>query len=428
MAQRKDHPTATTIDGGPLRLPSPGKTGFRLQTFSSLRHRDYRLLWFGTVFASSGQWIQQVSVGWLTYDLTGSPFLLGVVNGFRSLPMLLLGPFGGVAADRMDRRRLMLFTQLFLMIVTAVFATAILEGYAQVWNIILFSLLTGIAWAFNMPVRQSVVPNLVPYEDLSNAVALNSAGFNVTRVVGPSLAGLLIAWFGAAGNFYLQSAAYLGVVAMVWMMRIPAVANARSQVSVWRNLVEGARYVWGHPTLRSQMSLALIPVVIALPYATLMPVFAQDVLRVGPEGFGILMAAPGLGALIGTLVIASLGNIRRKGLVLFASLLGVGTFLILFSQSRSYPLSLALLVLLGGFQMTYLAINQTLLQMTAPDEFRGRVMGIYLLNQGLLPLGSLFAGAVANSGGAPFALTVMGGSVLVLTVLAFMFMPSMRQV
>ncbi|MGD9890131.1 MAG: MFS transporter [Dehalococcoidia bacterium] len=397
-----------------------------LRTFASLRYRDYRLLWFSTLFSSSGQWIQQVSIGWLTYALTGSPFLLGMVNGLRSLPLLVLGPFGGVAADRIERKRLMLSTQLFLMTVTAIFATVIATGHAAVWNIVLFSLLTGVAWAFNMPVRQSVVPNLVPRSALMNALALNSAGFNMTRIIGPSLAGLLIAAIGIAGNFYLQAMAYVGVTMMVWQMHIPPMENATRDVSVRRNLAEGARYVWRHPTLRAQMTLALVPVVIALPYISLMPVFAKDVLGLGPGGFGLLMAAPGVGAVIGTLTIASAGDIKRKGLLLFGSLIALGVSLVLFSQSRSFPLSMGLLVLVGMFQMCYMTTNQTLLQITAPDELRGRVMGIYMLNQGLLPAGSLFAGVLADLWGAPLAVSVMGSVVLLLAGIAFVRLPSMR--
>ncbi len=400
----------------------------RLQTFSALSHRDYRLLWFGTLFSSSGQWIQQVSISWLTYDMTGSAFLLGAVNGFRALPLLLLGPVGGVAADRLNRKRLLLSTQLFLMAVTVVFATVVVTGQAHIWNIILFTLLTGVAWAFNMPVRQSIVPNLVPPEKLASAIAINSAGFNITRIIGPSLAGLLIASIGVAGNFYLQALAYVGVAAMVAQMHIPPIPGASRTVSVWRNLAEGAGYVWHHPTLRTQMSLALIPVVIALPYITLLPVFAKDVLQVGPSGFGILSAAPGLGALIGTLTIATLGNVRRRGLLLFASLMALGISLILFSMSRTFLLSLGILVLVGCFQMTYMTTNQTLVQLTTPNEIRGRIMGIYMLNQGLLPLGSLFAGAMAALWSAPLAVLVMGVSVVFLTGLAFLFMPSMRNV
>jgi len=326
-----------SIKSGSVATGRPSSTAARrgrLTTFDSLRYRDYRLLWIGTLFSSSGQWIQQVSIGWLTYALTGSPFLLGVVNGLRSVPLLVLGPFGGVAADRLDRKRLMLVTQLFLMTVTAVFATVIFTGHAHVWNIALFSLLTGVAWAFNMPVRQSVVPKLVPRESLMNAMALNSAGFNVTRIVGPSLAGLLIAAVGIGGNFTLQALAYLGVAAMVWQMHVPAHEHTGPAVSVRQNLAEGARYVWHHPTLRAQMTLALVPVVVALPYTSLMPVIAKDVLHLGPGGFGLLMAAPGLGAVIGTLTIASLGNVRRKGVLMFGALFALGVTLVLLALSR----------------------------------------------------------------------------------------------
>ncbi len=415
-------------EAAPVRAALPDAKGpARLQTFAALRHPDYRLMWVGTLFSSSGQWIQQISIGWLTYEITGSAFMLGAVNGFRSLPLLLLGPFGGVAADRLDPKRLMLSTQTFLMVVTAAFATTIVTGYAAIWNIILFTLLTGVAWAFNMPVRQSIVPKLIPRQDLMNAIALNSAGLNLTRVIGPSIAGLLIATVSVGGNFYLQSLMYIGVATMVWMTRIPPMARASREVSVFRNLTEGATYIWHHPTLRSQMTLALVPVVIAMPYASLMPIFAKDVLGVGPEGFGLLSSAPGIGALVGTLTIASI-NIERKGPVLFASLVGLGATLVVFSQSRSFVLSLIILLFLGGFQMTYMALNQTLLQITATDEFKGRVMGIFMLNQGLMPLGSLLAGIMAQVWTAPVAVMLMGSSVLVLIVAAFFFMPEIREV
>jgi len=402
------------------------RVGFTARTFWSLRHRDYRLLWFGTLFASSGQWIQQVSIGWLTYQITNSPFMLGAVNGFRSLPLLVLGPFGGVAADRLDRKKLMFFTQMFLMAVTAAFATVVLLGYAHVWNIILFTILTGVAWAFNMPVRQSIVPNIVPREDLQNAIALNAAGFNITRIVGPSAAGLLIAGVGIAGNFYLQTAMYLGVAAMVWQLRLPSGRQTASKASVTSSLAEGARYVWTNRPLRVQMTLALLPVVLALPYTSLMPIFARDVLHKQAAGFGVLMAAPGVGAVMGTLAVAGGRDVRRKGLLIFSCLIGLGITLILFSQSRWYWPSLGLLVLAGCFQMVYMSQNQTLLQLKTPDEYRGRVMGIYMLNQGLLPLGSLFAGMLAQFKGAPFAVGVMGASVLCLSLLALATMKSVR--
>jgi MFS family permease len=388
---------------------------FQVQTFRSLRHRDFRLLWCGTLFSGSGQWIQQATIGWLAYDMTGSPFLLGAVNGFRSVPLLLLGPFGGVAADRVDRKRLMLSTQFTMAIMTAIFATIIITGHLQVWHLFVFTFLTGVGWAFNMPVRQSIIPNIVPRADLMNAMALSAAGFNASRILGPTLAGVMIATIGAAENFYLQACAYLGVTLMVLQLHLPAVTRAPRQ-SVASTLGEGARFIWKHPTMRAQMIFALGPVVIALPYNALMPIFASDVLDVGPQGFGLLMAAPGLGAVIGTLTLASISNVERKGVLLLSAVFALGALLMMFSLSRWFLLSLVLLVAIGAVQMVYMTTNQTLIQLSTPDELRGRVMGVYMLNQGLLPLGSLLAGALADVLSAPTAVFLMGLLVAIMAV------------
>jgi MFS transporter, DHA1 family, staphyloferrin A biosynthesis exporter len=347
-----DSSASAVVGSEPPRNAPPAPRRSRLAAFDVLRYPNYRLLWTGTLFSSSGLWIQQVTVSWLTYEITNSAFLLGAVNGFRAVPLLFLAPLGGVAADRFDQRRLMLVTQLFLMTVTAIFATICVTGHAAVWNIILFTLLTGVAWAFNMPVRQSIIPNTVPRKYLVSAIALNSVGINMTRVLGPSLGGLLIAAVGVSSNFYIQALAYVGVASMVYQLQLPRLPRASRDNSVWRNLVEGLRYLVKHPTLRLQMALALIPVVIALPYISLLPIFARDVLGVGAEGYGLMMAAPGIGALVGTGTIATIGSIKRKGLLLFIALAGLGLSLVIFSFSRAYPLSLLLLALAGGFQMT----------------------------------------------------------------------------
>ena len=360
-------------------------------------------------------WIQQATIGWLAYDLTGSAFLVGAVNGVRSVPLLVLGPFTGVAADRVDRKRLMLTTQLTLLVTTAIFATVIVTGQVRVWHLFAFTLLTGVGWAFNMPVRQSVIPHLVPRADLMNAIALQSAGFNVTRILGPTVAGILIATLGAGENFYLQAAMNLAVAWLVLQMRIPAIPSATS-ASIGANLKEGLLFVWQHPTLRTQMSLALVPVLVALPYTALMPIFASEVLHQGPAGFGLLMAAPGLGAVIGTLAIASLGNVARKGWLLLGALFGLGLCLMAFSLSRSFPLSLGLLLLVGATQMAFMTTNQTLLQLTIPDALRGRVMGIYMLDQGLMPLWSVLAGVTADHFSAPTAVFGMGLLIALLAV------------
>jgi MFS family permease len=368
-----------------------------------------------------------VTLGWLVYQMTGSGVALGAVNGARAIPLLFLGPLGGVAADRVDRKRLMLATQFFLAATAAIIATTIVAGQLQLWHLFTFSLLTGVAWAFNMPVRQSVVPNLVPERNLMNALALNSAGFNITRIAGPSLAGLMISALGPAENFYLQAFAYLCVSLTVAQIAIPRLPRTTHQGSVRQNLVDGARFVWRHGTLRLQMMLALVPVVIALPYSSLMPIFARDVLHRGPGGFGLMMAAPGLGAVLGTLTIASLANIRRKGVVMLGAIFMLGISLVAFSLSRFFILSIVLLVGVGAAQMAYMTTNQTLLQLSIPDELRGRVMGIYMLNQGLLPVGTLFAGVLADVASAPMAVTLMGATVAALAVGFSVCSPALRE-
>jgi predicted MFS family arabinose efflux permease len=274
-------------------------------------------------------------------------------------------------------------------------------------------MLTGVAWSFNMPIRQSLVPNIVPRQDVLNAVALGSAAFSSSRIVGPALAGVMIASVGVAENFFVQAAAYLCVTMMVLQLRIPPTTRAQP-VSVLTNLKEGVGFIWRNPTLRIQMALALAPVVIALPYNALVPIFASDVLGVGPEGFGLMMAAPGLGAVVGTLTLASFGTVRRKGLLLLGTVFLLGLSLIGFSFSRSFPLSLLLLFAIGAIQMVYFTTNQSMLQLSTPDELRGRVMGVYVLNQGLLPFGALFAGALADLLGAPTTVAIMGSLVSLL--------------
>jgi MFS family permease len=409
---REATPAPSPFTLHPSHSPAPSHS--RLPpTFRSFRHRDFRFLWCSTIFSSFALWIQQTTLSWLTYELTGSALLLGAVNGARSVPLLLFAPFGGVAADRFDRKRLLLTTQVGLLVATLLFGVLIFAGHLQVWHIFAFTMLTGVAWSFNMPVRQSLMPNIVPREDLMNAVALGSAAFSSSRIIGPALAGLLIASVGVAENFFVQAAAYVGVTLMVLQLRLPLTTRAQP-VSVLANLKEGVRFIWRHPTLRVQMTLALAPVVIALPYNALLPIFASDVLGVGPEGFGLMMAAPGLGAIVGTLGLASVGQVRRQGLLMLGTVLLLGLSLIAFSFSRSFPLSLLLLFLVGAIQMVYFTTNQAMLQLSTPDELRGRVMGVFVLNQGLLPLGALFAGALADLLGAPTAVAIMGALVALL--------------
>lgn len=402
--------------------------GFFAQTFTSLFHRNYRYLWLGTVFMSGGQWIQQVTLGWLVYDLTGSAVLLGLLNGLRALPFLIASPIAGVFADRMDRRRLILVCEVFLAALTLLMAILVASGMVAIWHLFAFTVLTGIAWAFVDPIRQSLVPVLVPKADLMNAVALNSAAFNMTKVIGPSLGGLLIVAFGAAGNFLVQAVAYGAVLWFVVRMVVPPTPSEARRTSPMANLKEGLGYVWSNPVVFALMTAALVPRVFAMPFQVLMPVFQKDVLGVGPEGLGMLLAAPGLGALLAGLALATLSRrIERQGVFMLVSLVMLGFLMILFSWTRSLPLALVTLVFQGVFQIFYMATTHTMIQLIVPDRLRGRVMSIYALDRGLMPVGALFAGFAAHYVGAPLAVSAMGAIVIVLALLIAWLAPVVRE-
>jgi len=305
----------------------------------------------------------------------------------------------------------------------------VVSGYLKPWHLFVFTLITGIAWAFNEPVRQSLVPGMVPKSELMNAVALNSMGFNINKVLGPALGGVLIAAFGAGGNFFVQCAAYVGVLMMIYWTDIPPATGEANKSSALANLKEGMAYVWSNPTVLALMAAAYVPRVFAVPYQTLMPVFQKDVLGVGPEGLGLLMAAPGAGAVLAIMLLGGAAHgIQRKGLLLLASLVLLGGFLILFSRIQSFPLALVVLVGVGACQIMFMATTNTLLQMLTPDALRGRVMSLYMLDRGLMPAGALMAGVTAHVIGAPATVAIMGAVVIVLALLISWLVPRMRQI
>jgi MFS family permease len=412
------------------QLEAPAETTsarHRLHTFSSLRHVDFRYLCTGTFLMSAGQWIQQVTLGWLVYDLTGNSMLLGALNGLRALPFLVTGPMAGVAADRMDRKKLLLQTQWALILTAVIMGSLVTAGLLQVWHIFLFTLITGVAWTFTEPVRQSMIPSLVPKADLANAIALNSGGFNLMKIVGPAIGGALIALFGPGGNFFVQALAYVGVLMMIYWMQVPPTPAQARRSSAMANLKEGFAYVWSTPAVLALMTLAYVPRVFAVPYQTLMPVFQKDVLGVGPEGLGLLMAAPGVGAVLAVLILASVSSrMRRQGILLVTSIVILGLCLMLFSRITYFPLALLSLVAVGVFQMLFLASTNTILQLIVPDELRGRVMSLYMLDRGFMPAGALFAGVAAHLIGAPATVATMGAIVIVLSLLVAWRAPAIR--
>jgi predicted MFS family arabinose efflux permease len=377
---------------------------------------------------SGGQWIQQVTLGWLVYDLTGSSVLLGALNGLRALPFLVVGPSAGVAADRMDRRKLLLAIQALLLVSALSMGLLVISGYLEVWHVFVFSTLTASLWAVNQPLRQTLVSNVTPPRDLMNAVALNSLGFNITKVAGPALGGLLIASFGPGGNFFVQSAAYAGVLFAIQAMHTPPSSGSARHASVFANLTEGLRYVRSTPIVLAIMITALVPNIFAMPYMALMPVFQKDVLQQGPGALGLMLAAPGVGAVIATLILASIASsVRRKGLLLLGALVLLGVGLIVFSQMTVLIGALLALVVVGGAQIFYATVTNTMLQLIVPDQLRGRVMSIYMLDHGLSPAGALMAGISTHYIGAPTTVAIMGTLVIALVGVVAWRMPQLRR-
>lgn len=407
--------------------PAAGRSW--LDTFASLRHRDYRLLWLGMVVMSAGQWLQQIALSWLVFDLTGSASLLGLINGVRFLPFLFTSLVGGVLADRTDRRRLMLGTQWYLLAVTLLMGLLLLSGRTAVWHLFVFTFVSGVGWSLAQPVRQSLVPSLVPRDDLLNAVALSSAAFNLTRTLGPAAGGLLLAWLGGGGTFLVQAALYAVVLAMTAAMRVPALAAPPGgrAASAWDSLREGLRYVRGTPVVGALLLLGLVPMLLGMPYQSLLPIFAADIYRIGPGGLGLLTGAAGLGSLAATIAVAGAGDFRRKGLVQLLSLATFGVALLLFSRVTWLPLGLVALVGVGAAQFGYNTLNQTQLQTVTADDMRGRVMSVYMLNVGLVPAGALAAGVLADQVGAPATLGLMGALIAGIAGLALGRMRTIRR-
>ena len=399
----------------------------RISTFSSFKYRNFRYLWGSMVFSSSGQWMEQVALSWLVWELTKDPLMLGLINGARAIPFLL-SPLGGVAADRIDRKLLMIATQVIVMALSACMAVLLHLDVIQLWMVFAFTMLSGLTWAFNQPVRQAIVPNLVPRSEMTNAIALTSSAFNLTRLVGPIAAGFIIGAVGAEGAFAGKAIAYVGVIGMLLFLQVPPIQRRARRESIYRSLMGGFEYVKGNPTVLSLLLLALIPMLVSMPYMmAFMPVFADEVYGIGPAGMGMLYTFAGIGSLAGTFTVASLGRYRHKGLVLLISGVAMGIMLILFGWSRQLWLTLLILVGAGFPQMFTMSMTQTLLQMSVPDEYRGRVMSLYMTEFGLMAFGAVLFGLFAEQVGGQWALGSTSFALVLVTIAMIAFLPRLRK-
>ncbi|MGE5140094.1 MAG: MFS transporter [Rudaea sp.] len=390
---RRNAAPSLVLGGRVLSLPP---------TFAALRHYNYRLFFAGQLTSLVGTWMQNVAQAWLVYDLTQSPFYLGFVSFASSIPVLTLSPLAGVVIDRVPKRSILLCTQTIAMLLAFLLSADVFLRQVQPWHIIVLSFCLGIVNTFDGPTRQSFVVEMVERQDLSNAIALNSAIFNTARIIGPTLAGIALAAVGPAWCFFLNGVSFLAVIAGLYLMRVRPMVAARKKASALAQLAEGISYIRHHRTVLTLMSIVAVANLFAFGYSSLLPAFAQDVLGVGPAGLGFMSAAVGVGALSGALLIASLGNFQRKGALLTAGNLIFPAMVLLLSLSRRLELSLVILAGAGFGFLTQNATTNTLIQSTVPDELRGRVMSVYLMIfQGFFPLGSLLAGTIAQSYGVP---------------------------
>lgn len=392
-----------------------------------LAHRNFRLLWLGTFVSHTGDWMDTVALGWLVLMVAGSPVALGWLAAARGVPILLFTLVGGAVADRADRRRLLLVTQTVAMALAALLGLLALGKAPALPAILGIAAARGITMSFNIPARQALVPGLVPREALAAAVALNSATFNVTRAVGPALGGLLVAWVGPGWAFLANAATYVPAIwALLAMDGVgtgpqaaspqAGAADARRGAGLAADIVEGLRHVARTPALRAPLALALLPMVLGQPYITLLAVVARDVLRAGPSAYGFLVAASALGSIAGAVWVGSrsAGGPKEKWQV--RAIVLHGAALALFATSAVYALSLALVVLVGATSTAAISLAVTRLQEAADDAVRGRVMSLFFLNRGLVPLGTLLGGAGAARLGASAALGLMGAAMAVLAL------------
>ncbi len=399
------------------------------RTFSSLRHRNYRLYTTGQLISQIGTWMQQVAQGWLIYQLTGSPLYLGLVGFFGAIPIWFFSLTAGVLIDRFSRRTVLLVTQSVAALLAFALSALYFAGVVQPWHILVLAFLLGINNAFDMTARQTFVKDMVGKEDLSNAIALNSAIFNSSRIVGPALAGITLAAVGAGWCFLLNGLSYFAVIYGIFRMDIPKVIAPLRHNPILADIREGLRFVRRNSAILSLMLVVAISAVFAVPYTTLLPAYAEEVVHVDAQGLGFLSTATGIGALAGALLMASLSYSRRRGAILSMGNLIYPAALLGLAFTTSYALALLLLAIAGFAFMAQQATANSLVQSHAPDDLRGRVMSIYMLASfaGMQPIGAMQAGVIAERFGVPAGIGVGATIALVSSLLILWLVPRVRR-
>jgi MFS family permease len=397
-----------------------------LPMFRSLHNRHFRWFWVGRLASSATMQMGSVAQGWLVYELTGSAFALGWVSAGWSVATTFLSLYGGVISDRLEKKALLVWTRVFMVVNTLAIVALILSGVIQVWHLAISSLLNGVLFAIMMPAQNAYLSELVDRRTLLNAVSLNSVGMGLAGIFSASLAGFVIELVGVQGVYLLMAGLY-GVV--IWALaRLPNTGrtdpNGRS---AWSDLCAGVRYLRVCPILVPLLGMVFARGLFAMPYSTFMPKYAEDVMGLDAAGYGMLASAPGVGGLISSLVLASLGDYRGKGRILLVAVMAMGVSLVLFSQTRSLAVALALLAVVGAASNACMVANQTLVQVSCEDAYRGRVMSMYMMMFGVTQLGTIPAGAIADQVGVAWVIGAQGVLFALVGVSMFFLQPRVRR-
>ena len=389
--------------------------------FAALQHRNFTLLWVGLIVSNTGTWMQNVAQGWLVYQLTNSPFWLGMLALSFAVPMIALPLFGGAVIDRIDRIKLLYFTQTGAMLIAFILAILTWTNTITITHILIASFLGSVLLAFDNPARQALVPDLVPLRDLMNAISLNSATYTGAALIGPALAGVMLAPLGAGALFFLNGVSYLAVlVALASMRNVQAFGAGRVHATIGKSMLAGLSYAWKDKLILGLLGMSALAAIFGRSYQTLLPIFARDTWNSGPQGYGILLSTSGAGALVGAFGLASIRNVKRQGAILVVSGLIFSLTIILFAISPTLWMGAGLLFLSGIAITVYGTIISTFIQVIVPNEIRGRMMALYSITLiGLPSLGAMGSGSVAEmlggSAGAPRAV-LMGGIIVGLVV------------
>ena len=401
-------------------ISSEPSTARRGRMFRALSHRNFRLFWIGAFLSNVGTWMQAVAQGWLVLQLTNSAFWLGLDAFMATAPGFVFTLVGGVFADLIDRRRLLLYTQVVAGIAALALAALVATGAINRWMVLGFSFVTGCCMALASPSYLAMTYDLVGREDLTNAIAMNSTQFQLSRVVGPALAGVAFRTLGLAGCFFANGLSFIAVIAALWMVRTEAhttpAHSVRDRRALWSDLIEGFRYVRNRPRVSALLTLSAVNSLFGAPYFSMVPLYARDIFRLGETGLALMMGTSGAGAFLGALLVAYLGDFRRKGWFVLGGAVVFGVSIMGFALSSRLTMSLIFLFTLGFALVVSVAITNTLLQKLVTDRMRGRVMSMFLLSfMGTMPIGNIIAGAASNEFGPQYPLAIGG---LVVTVAA----------